>query len=724
MKQVLQYRRSGATRVVDVPAPLTPAGGLLVHNQWSLISPGTERMLVEAGGSNLLNTARQRPDLVRQVLDKAAHDGIAATIEAVRSRLDVAIPLGYSCAGTVLDVGSQIRQVFGPGDRVACAGAGQANHAEVVAVARNLVVRVPDAVSLDDGAFVTVGAIALQGVRIADVRIGEACVVIGLGLVGQLTVQLLKAAGCRVFGIDVAPDKVELARSLGADAACLRSDADLLDRVRAFSVGRGADAILITAATGSSDPVQVAASFARDRAVVVAVGMVGMDVPRNAYYEKELQLRLSRSYGPGRYDRSYEADGIDYPVGYVRWTEQRNMEAFLDLVAAGTVRPSRLVTHRVPIADAERAYGIVTGAVAEPYLGILLEYPASAAVDAPTVTRVDVRPTPAVSKAAVGLGVVGAGSFARSVLLPALRKSVGPALELRGVATASAPSAQQTATRFGFAYAATDWRQVVEDDAVDAVVVATRHDLHASVAAAALRAGKAVFLEKPMALSTVELDDVLDAWQSSGRVLQLGFNRRFAPTYRQLKAHFAGRKTPLVMAYRVNAGAVAPTSWVIDPVQGGGRVIGEVCHMVDVLVDLAGVSVTSVFAQSLPASAGGDDVVITLDFADGSIGTVVYASSGDRSLAKELLEVLGGGRAAVLDDFRSVRLHAGGKATRSGGGFLRSTQDKGHAAELAAFLTAVRAGGPSPIDPLEAAHVTRVTFAAVESAQSGQPVTL
>src|SRR5579859_1347028 len=421
MKQILQYRRSGATRVVDVPAPLVPGGGLLVQNQWSLISPGTERMLVEAGGANLLNTARQRPDLVKQVANKVAHDGIAATIEAVRSRLDVAIPLGYSCAGSVLEVGTQLRGSFARDDRVACAGAGQANHAEIVAVARNLTVRVPDAVNMDDAAFVTVGAIALQGVRIADVRLGEACVVIGLGLVGQLTVQLLKAAGCRVFGIDVAADKVELARAQGADAACLRSDPDVVEKVRSFSLGRGADAILIAAATGSSDPVQLAAGLARDRAVVVAVGMIGMDVPRNAYYEKELQLRLSRSYGPGRYDRSYEEDGVDYPVGYVRWTEQRNMEAFLDLVAAGTVRPARLVTHRVPIAEAERAYRIVTGAVVEPYLGILLEYPWRPAADAPTRTRVDLRPPSAAGSpgATVRLGVIGAGSFARAVLLPA-----------------------------------------------------------------------------------------------------------------------------------------------------------------------------------------------------------------------------------------------------------------------------------------------------------------
>jgi predicted dehydrogenase/threonine dehydrogenase-like Zn-dependent dehydrogenase len=717
MKQVLHYRRSGATRVVEVPAPLTPSGGVLVHNRWSLISPGTERMLVEASGANLVNTARQRPDLVKQVLEKATRDGVAATVEAVRSRLDVAIPLGYSCAGTVLDVGARARGAFSKDDRVACAGASQANHADVVAVPKHLAVRVPDAVSLADAAFVTVGAVALQGVRVADVRLGEACIVVGLGLVGQLTVQLLKAAGCRVFGIDVAADKVDLARAHGADGACARSDPDLLEHVRAFSQGRGADAILITAATGSSDPVQLAPSLARDRAVVVAVGMIGMDVPRNAYYEKELQLRLSRSYGPGRYDRTYEEDGVDYPFGYVRWTEQRNMEAFLDLVAAGTVQPARLVTHRVPIAEAERAYQIVTGEVAEPYLGILLEYPQHTGVDAPTRTRVDLRPALPRHQQTVRLGVVGAGSFARSVLLPELKK---PRVELRGVATASAPSAQQTATRFGFGYAATDWRQVVEDDSIDAVLVATRHDLHASVAAAALRAGKSVFVEKPMALSETELADLLAAWRESARILQVGFNRRFAPNYRRLKAHVSKRSGPLMLAYRVNAGTVSPSSWIVDPVQGGGRLVGEVCHMVDLLVDLTGAPVTSVYA--LASEGAADDALLTLHFANGSIGTIVYGSGGDRSLPKEQLEVLGGGMAAVLDDFRRLRLHSGGRTTRFGGRL--ATQDKGHAAELEAFLEAVRHGKASPVDPEDAAHVTRVTFAAVESARTGLPVHL
>jgi predicted dehydrogenase len=448
--------------------------------------------------------------------------------------------------------------------------------------------------------------------------------------------------------------------------------------------------------------------------------MVGMHVPRNAYYEKELQLRLSRSYGPGRYDRTYEQDGIDYPIGYVRWTEQRNMQAFLDLVAAGKLRPTKLVTHRFSIAEADRAYRIVTGQDAQPYMGILLEYP-YAPRGGSRETRIEVRPARPLDHAGVRLGVIGAGSFARSTLLPRLRKMD---VDLRGVAASTGPSAHQAATRFGFGYAATEWQRIVDDASVDAVLIATRHDLHPTIAAAALGAGKAVFLEKPMALSEDGLTTIMQAVRADGRVLQVGFNRRFAPSYRWLKQAFADRRGPLVMNFRVNAGAVSADSWVLDPLQGGGRLIGEVCHMVDLLYDLAEMPVTSVFARPIPApvSITSDDVMVTLTFADGSLGTIVYASGGDRALPKERLEVFGGGRAGVIDDFRTAELHVGGRTRRFGGRL--PTQDKGHAAELEAFLEAVRGGGRSPVEPEGAAHVTRVTFAARESARTGVPVSL
>jgi polar amino acid transport system substrate-binding protein len=712
MKQVLQYRRSGATRVVDVPAPLVPDGGVLVHNRWSLISPGTERMLVEAGGANLVGTAMQRPDLVKAVLDKARREGVGPTIQAVMNRIDTAIPLGYSSAGVVLeaapDTGYQV------GDRVACAGAGKANHAEFVGVTKHLTARIPDNVSFEDASFVTIGAIAMQGVRIADVRVGESCLVIGLGLVGQLTVQILKAAGCRVFGVDMAQDKVAQAKTSGADEAMLRSDPRLIEAVMAFSGGRGVDAVVITAATTSSDPVELAAKVARDRGVVASVGLTGLDVPRNAYYDKELQLRLSRSYGPGRYDKNYEELGVDYPVGQVRWTEQRNMESFLQLVSEGKIQPSKLVTHRFGIDQAVQAYAIVTGDVKEPYLGILLQY----SEEALPSSRVQVAGTVMAEPKPVRLGVVGAGNFAKGVLLPKLK---GLPVSFVAVATAQGQNAQDTAARFGFQHAASDWRQIIDDADINAVLVATRHDLHPVVAAAALRAGKAVFLEKPVALTQAGLDDVIRAQAQTRALLQVGFNRRFAPAMVQAKEHFVGRTYALTMNYRVNAGAVASNSWVVDPIQGGGRLIGEVCHMVDTLSYLTNARVMRVFAQPLPgATTSTDDILVTMTFQDGSIGTITYVAGGDRSVAKERLEIHGGGKSAVVDDFTSLTLHAAGasKTHRLG------AQDKGHAAELQAFVWAVKNGGNSSLGIAQAAHVTEVTFAALESARTGAAMDL
>lgn len=716
MKQVLQYRRSGTTRVEDVPAPRVPRAGILVQNAWSLISPGTERMVVEAGGMNLLNTARERPDLVKRVVTMAQQEGVKSTFEKVRSRIDTAIPLGYSCAGTVIEADEQ--SGYKAGDRVACAGAGIANHAEVLGVPKNLAAHVPERVSLEDAAFATVGAIALHGVRIADVKLGETCAVIGLGLVGQLTVQLLKAAGCRVLGIDLDPEKVALARRIGADDAVLRTDDGLQERMKTLSVGRGADAVLITAASSSSDPVELAAQLARDRAVVAAVGLVGMNVPRNAYYEKELDLRISRSYGPGRYDATYETDGVDYPVGYVRWTEQRNMEAFLGLIAQGKVQPSALVTHRFPLEEAEQAYEIITGEQKQPYMGVLLQYatqPSLARKVGVPSSRGVIRPAPGVPR----VGVIGAGSFAKGVLIPRLR-DLKDEVSLTGVATGSGPNAQQTAERFGFRYAATDWQEVVADPETDAVVVATRHNLHARIVVAALRAGKSVFVEKPLALTEDEVGEVLEAWRGSGKVLLVGFNRRFSPHGRQARETFMDARTPLLMSYRVNAGSVAAGSWVIDPEEGGGRIVGEVCHMVDLMQFVCGSRVRTVFTQAARGRGMQDDVAVTLGFENGSAGSIVYASGGDRSQPKEHLEVLGGGKSVVIDDFVRLSVYARGAQKAHN---LR-TQDKGHAAELRAFLDAVRRGRPSPIDPEDAAHVTRVTLAAVESARAGLPVSL
>lgn len=712
MKQVLQHVRSGELEVAEVPEPSSRSGGVTVRNVASLISAGTEKMTIDFAGKSLIGKAKERPDLVRQVLDKVKKDGLIPTVQAVLSRLDQPIPLGYSCAGVVEEVGRSAAE-FQPGDRVACAGMGYASHANVVFVPKNLVVRIPDDVSFEDAAYVTLGAIALQGVRIADVRLGENVAVIGLGLLGQLTVQILKASGCRVIGIDLDPAKVSLARDLGADLAVLRSE-DVAGAVAAFTEGIGVDAVVITAATESNDPIELAGEISRDRGTVSVVGAVKMDVPRRVYYEKELQLRLSRSYGPGRYDPSYEEGGHDYPIGYVRWTERRNMQEFLRLVATGQVTPSRLTTHRFPIEEAEKAYAIVTGKDPQPFLGIVLTYPEER--KGSPVRTVQLR-APAPRAGRVGVGFIGAGNFARAVLLPRFAKAKDA--ELIGVCTARGVTARSTGEKFGFRYCTTDAARLLEDESVAAVVIATRHGSHARFAADALRAGKAVFVEKPLAINEEQLAGVLEAQAETGGLLTVGFNRRFSPLSARLKEAFSGAG-PLAIQYRVNAGPIPASIWVHDPEEGGGRIIGEVCHFVDLIQFLTEDEPVEVFAHGLGGPTAGlhDTVTITLRLRRGSIASINYFSTGDKSYPKERIEVFGGGRIGVLDDFRELVISQGGKREK----VRRLSQDKGFDQEIAAFLAAVQEGREPPIPLRSIIATTRATFAIEESLRTGRPV--
>jgi predicted dehydrogenase/threonine dehydrogenase-like Zn-dependent dehydrogenase len=711
MQQVVQHVRGRRLELAEVPEPGVRAGGVLVRNAASLISAGTEKTITDFAGKSMLGKARERPDLVRQVMDKVKKDGLGPTVQTVMSRLDQPIALGYSCAGIVEAAGRGAEE-FAPGDRVACAGMGYASHADVVFVPRNLAVHVPDGVSLEDASYVTVGAIALQGVRVAEVRLGEAVAVIGLGLLGQLATQILRAAGCRVIGIDLDPAKVALALELGAEAAVARG-ADVHAAVAAFTGGRGADAVVITAATSSNDPVELAGEIARDRAVVSMVGATGMELPRKPYYEKELQLRLSRSYGPGRYDPQYEEKGADYPVGYVRWTERRNMEEFLRLVATGQVTPSRLTTHRFPIGQAAQAYEVIQGNTGEPFAGVLLTYAGRSAEPVRTV-KLAARPAPA---GALGIGFVGAGNFARGVLLPRFQKL--SASTLVGVSTATGMNAKAVGERFGFAYATTDTPALLADDRVHAVVIATRHASHARFAAQALRAGKAVFVEKPLALDEAGLGEVLAAQAETGGVLTVGFNRRFSPLAAEVKGAFAPG-LPLAISYRVNAGAIPRESWIQDPEDGGGRIIGEVCHFVDLCQFLAGDEPVEAFAHALAGPEGGlqDTVAITLRFSRGSVATIAYFATGDKSFPKERVEVFGGGALAVLDDFREVTISSGGKRRR----VKKLSQDKGFDEEVAAFVKAAARGGELPIPLQSLVATTRATFAIVESLRTGTAV--
>ena len=728
MRQIVYSRRTGEVRLADMPSPACPRGGVVVRTRCSVVSAGTERQVLKLARKSLLGKSVARPDLVRQVLGKVRAEGVASTLAKVRGQLDEAAALGYSAAGDVVEAGGDANGLR-PGDRVAVAGAGYATHAEFNAVPRNLCVKVPPGVSHADGAFATVGAIALQGVRQAQPRIGERIAVIGLGLIGLLTAQILKAAGCAVLGVDLDRERAELGRRLGVDVAVVEGAGAACD---AFTGGRGADAVIITAATPSSEPVASAAGMSRNRGRVVAVGLVGLNVPREAFYRKELDLRLSTSSGPGRYDPTYEEEGRDYPFAHVRFTEQRNMESFLYLVQQRKVTPAALVTHRLAFGDALDAYALLDGRLpaSSPlprrHLGILLEYPDDARPDRTVRLDANAADVAEATTGEVRVGVFGAGRFARGVLLPHL---VGqPGVRLAGVCTRTGRGARDVAERFRCPVATTDPARLLDDPDVDAVVIATRHASHAELAAAALRAGKHVFVEKPLCISEAELDHVeraLGDARAAGRdpCLMVGFNRRFSPHARAIRAAFPPREgtgVPMVVSYRVNAGAVPAGSWLADPGEGG-RLVGEGCHFVDFCSALIGAEPLAVSADGVACAGRGDGaedtVVVTVRYAGGSLATIQYLTVGHPDLPKERCEVFAGGRTAVLDDFRVTRFHGGGRN-------VRGRQAKGFGEALRAFVDVCRGGGPWPIPWRSLAATHRVCFAAQRSLETGRTVSL
>ena len=702
MKQLLQNMRDGKTVVTEVPVPTPQPGMALVKVAASLVSAGTERMLVEFGEKSLIGKARSRPDLVRQVLDKMRREGLISTLQATFNRLDQPMALGYSSAGTIIGLGADM-EGFKVGQRVACAGGGYAVHAEYNLVPHALLTPLPDPVDFESAAFTTLGAIALHGFRLAEPQVGERVAVIGLGLLGLLTVQIAAAAGCKVFGIDTNPERVKLAEQLGL-SACLREQAD--ESAQAFTANRGFDIILICADTPSNDPVELAGVIARDRARIVATGAVGLTLPRKVYYEKELNFINSRSYGPGRYDSSYEENGHDYPIGYVRWTEGRNFQTIVELLESGKLNVQPLITHRFPIERAPEAYEIITGKKKQSFLGVLLTYPD--APDAPKETKVQFS-TVHRSSSTVRLGVLGAGLFANATLLPAIKKLKD--IELIGIASAGGLHAQHSGRKFGFAYACADDEQILNDPNINTVAILTRHATHADLAVRALQAGKHVFVEKPLAITSEQLDVIVGAAHASP-LLTVGFNRRFAPLAIELSRFLADRTEPLYAHYRVNAGYIPLNHWTQDPAQGGGRIIGEGCHFVDFLTLLAGAAPVSVTAHALPDNGKyrEDNVSMTFTFPDGSIGVVDYLANGDKSFSKERIEVFCGGRVAVLDDFRSLKTMRDGQRK-----IVKKAQDKGWLGEWQAFSKAIREGGQPPIPYEQLVGVTKATFAAVES---------
>lgn len=717
MKQVTHTLKDGTIEVAEVPIPTLNDKFVLVRTTASIISAGTEKTKIDMGKSSLLAKARARPDLVRQVLRKLRTEGFSKTFGTVNTRLGAANALGYSSAGVALAVGGLVEGVR-PGDRVACGGVGYANHAEFAVVPKNLVVKVPDGVSDEEASFTTLGSIALQGVRLADPKLGECVLVLGLGLLGQMAVQMLRANGCRVLGTDLDASLIALAEKSGAVGVDL-AQAEVA--IRDLTGGLGVDAVLVCAGTSSNAPIELCGRVTREKGRVVVVGAVRMDIPREDFFKKEISVVISRSYGPGRYDPSYEEGGNDYPVGYVRFTEQRNMQTVLALVAQGSLDVKGLITHRFAIDDAAAAYRLIEGQKTEHYLGIVLGYGAAAVDTARAAARIDVSGAP-IDKARIGVSLVGAGNYATASLLPPLQGD--PAVELRGLVTASGRTAASVAKQFGFGFCAPALDDVLAAD-TDAVVIATRHDTHAGYVCRALRAGKHVFVEKPLALTMQQLGEVARALEAApGCQLQVGFNRRYAPFTREVLAHFEGVKSPRVINIRVNAGHIPKEHWIQDPAVGGGRLIGEACHFVDLACALAGDLPTE--AHAVGTGKGGvaplldDNVCILLRFAGGGVASIVYTADGAKSQPKERVEVFGGGRGAVIDDFRSAELFDGDTGVRR---TRAAAQDKGQRAMLAAWVQGVRSG-TSSTPASTAVYVSAATIAAVESMTVGAPVTV
>ncbi len=732
MKQVIQSPRSGKLALTEVPEPKVAAGQILVKTGASLISAGTERMTVDFASRSLAGKARARPDLVKKVLGKAKRDGIAATLRSVMARLDEPIPLGYSAAGRVLAVGAGLEGIFRAGERVAVAGAGIANHAEINLVPGALAAAIPGGVADDEACYGTLGSIALHSVRNLGCGLGDRVAVIGAGLVGQLAAQFLALSGARVAALDYDPARLDLAlkndANPGAEAVFDLSAPDAVESVMAWTGGRGCDGILIAAATASSEPFQTAGAIARDRARVCMVGLTGTEFPYRDFMKKELNLVVSRSYGPGRYDPDFEGRGVKYPEGWVRWTETENLAECLRLMdpaLSPRLDVAALTTHRLPLERAEAAYEMVTGGT-EPHLGVVLTYPDTP--DAPADARQ--RPVFPTAKARVDkdrmvLGMIGAGGFARSVLLPELKRMNN--VHLHTVVARRGAGARKSEEAFGFDASATDEDAVLQNPEINAVIIATRHDSHASLTARALAANKAVLVEKPLGLCREDINKVVEARNRSDAFFQVGFNRRHAPLCIAVRDHLAGRHGPRFILLRVNAGPIPADSW-IHGAEGGGRILGEVCHFVDLARFFMGQPISSVQADATGTTAstpgGGqgkacDDVTVTLRFADGGLATIAYTSLGDGAMGKELFEAYGGGCAITLDNYRSLKTVENGSVSSRGG-----NGDKGVGKALRAFAGAVCSGGPAPVDEAELVETSIATVAVMESLRSGTRIDL
>lgn len=721
MRQIWQDPSSGELQIARVPSPQVFPGALVVDTCASVISVGTEASMLEFGESSLVGKAFSRPDLVRKVIQKARQEGWLNAWKAARSRLERPRPLGYSAAGIVNEVAEDVDD-FHRGDRIAMAGAGYANHAEINVVPRNLAAHVPEGVAMEEAAYATVASVALQGVRLAKPELGDRFAVIGLGLIGLITLQLLKAHGCRVIGIDVVPGRVDFGLNQKMDQGIVLGEDHPEEATDVFTKGRGVDGTIITAATESSEPVRLAGQLTRSKGRVSVVGNVGMEIPRESYYEKELSLVVSRSYGPGRYDPSYEEAGIDYPIDYVRWTEQRNMEAVLDLMAEGKLEVGRLTTHRFPFESALGAYDLIQGEGIESHLGVLLEYDLQG--KSPERIRVEPVATPKPLDS-LEIGFVGAGNYATTHLLPHLQNH--DEAHLRGLVSGSGANARVSAEKFGFSYCASSVSELLEDDEIDALFIATRHATHADLVVRGLRGGKHVFVEKPLAVSEDQLDEIKAAYREANEEratgLMVGLNRRFAPLVSEMREHF-GNSPVHQMIYRVNSGPVPTSSWMHRPEQGGGMLIGEMCHFIDLMMYMSGQLPTDVSAHSAQVArhdvSDHDNLSVTVKFGRGAVGTLCYNTVGDKTSGKERFEVYGGGRVGWLDDFRTLERVHGGDMSRT----RKWSQDKGRERQIVETVEAFRQKGQAPI-PFHELHLgMQAIFAARRSLSTGSPVAI
>jgi predicted dehydrogenase/threonine dehydrogenase-like Zn-dependent dehydrogenase len=710
MKQVIQNFKTGELYVDDVPLPSLSEGIVLIENQYSLISAGTERSTVKVAQANLLNKARQRPDLVAQVIQNIKKEGIGATISKVRAKLDSLKALGYSTSGVVI-TSMDTKGMFKPGDRVACAGLDYASHAEIIAVPQNLVVKIPGEVSSEEAAFTTLGAIAIQGLRQAEARIGEKICVIGLGLLGQITCQLLRANGCSVFGIDLSESLVFIANKYSSDKAILRNDSNLITACDNFTNGRRFDTIIITAATQSNDPVELAGELARKKGKVVIVGVVPMDLPRDPhYYKKELDVRMSCSYGPGRYDVEYEETGQDYPYAFVRWTEQRNMESFLDLLARKRINLAPLTTHVIDINEAEKAYDIILGKVKEPHIGILLKYSKNELKSRSVIKILD-KPL-----SVINTGFIGAGSFAQSYLIPNVRSS---GCSLDGVVTSRGITAKNVGDKFGFNFCSSDVNDILGKENINTVFIATPHSSHADLVIRALKSRKNIFVEKPLAINIEELSLIIETRKNYPQSLMVGFNRRFAAVSERIKKEFANTGEPLMINIRVNAGFIPKDNWLQQKDVGAGRIIGEMCHFIDLMQYFTESDPVKVYAECISSTnekiTPADNIAIVIKFSDGSVGNLTYLANGDKSMPKELIEVFSASKIGVINDFKDGHIYRDGKIIK-----LKSS-GKGHREEIGAFINALKSGNQSPISFRSICLTTLTTFKIHDALYSGMP---